>query len=68
MGSRLDIYNWRPVCISWGRKKWASGWILTISLLFAFPETRDRWAFKLLRHLQSASCLPSKMEVTTEAG
>ena len=44
MGSRLDIYKWPPVCISWGRKKWASCWILTVSLLFAFPETRDRWA------------------------
>ena len=40
MGCRLDIYNWPPVCISWGMKKWASGWILKI----AFLETRDRWA------------------------
>ena len=31
-------------CISWGKKKWASGWILKTSLLFAFPETRQRWA------------------------
>ena len=23
--SRLDIYNWPPVCISWDTKKWASG-------------------------------------------
>ena len=30
MGYRLDIYNWPPVCISWGMKKWASGWILKI--------------------------------------
>ena len=44
MGSRLGIYNWPPVYISWGEKKWASGLTLTTSLLFAFPETGDRWA------------------------
>ena len=44
MGSRLDIYNWPPVCISWGTKKWLRYWLLTTSLLFALPETRDRWA------------------------
>ena len=35
MCSRLDIYNW-PL--------WASGWILTTSFSFVFPETGDRWA------------------------
>ena len=29
LGSGLDIYNWPPVCILWGRKKWASGWTVT---------------------------------------
>ena len=42
MGSRLGIYNWAPVYISWGRKKWASGQKLASSLLFAFPETGVR--------------------------
>ena len=28
MDSKLDIFNWPPVCISWGTKKWASGRIL----------------------------------------
>ena len=41
MGSRLDIYNWPPVCISWGMKKWASGWMLTT---VSISERRDRWA------------------------
>ena len=32
--SKLDIFNWPPVCISWGTKKWASGWILrNVSIL-----------------------------------
>ena len=44
MGSRLDINNWPTICISLGRKKWISHWILTTSLLFALPETRYRWA------------------------
>ena len=44
MGSKLDRYNWPPVCISWSRKKWASGWIFSTSLLFVFVETRGRWA------------------------
>ena len=29
---------------SWGSNKWASDWILKSSLMFAFPEIRDRWA------------------------
>ena len=44
MGSKLDRYNWPLVCISWGRKKWASGWIFSTSLLFVFLETWGRWA------------------------
>ena len=24
-----EIYNWPPTGISWGTKKWASGWLLT---------------------------------------
>ena len=41
MGSRLDIYNWPPVCISWRMKKWASGWMLTT---VSVSERRERWA------------------------
>ena len=44
MASRLDIYNWPLICISWGRKIWTSSWILTTSLQLAFAETRDRWS------------------------
>ena len=44
MGSGFDVYNGPPICISWGRKKWTSSWILTTSLQSAFAETRDRWS------------------------
>ena len=44
MGSRLDVNNEPNICISLGRKKQASHWILTTSLLFGLPETRYRWA------------------------
>ena len=34
-GLQLDFYNWPPVCISWGTKKWALGWILrTVSIFW----------------------------------
>ena len=61
MVSRLDIYNWPPVCVSWCRRKWASGWIPVNSLLYTSPETRDRWApvkvfiISLLLALQNGS-------------
>ena len=40
MGLRLGIYNWSPVLR--GKKKMGLGQTLTASLLFSFPETRDR--------------------------
>ena len=41
MGSRLDIYNWSPVCLSWGRKSGLqAGYLTAVSI----AETRDSWA------------------------
>ena len=62
MGSRLDIYNWPPVCISWDMKKRASGWMLQ---LLAF--LREEIGGLQSRYLQSASCLPFEMDATTES-
>lgn len=42
VGSRLDIHNWPPVCISWGRKMGFR--MYTYNYELVFPETRDRWA------------------------
>ena len=39
MGSRLDIYNWPPVCLSWGRKKRALSKGLVHTLLYSVPLT-----------------------------
>ena len=64
MGSRSDFYSWPPVCISWGQE--AVGFRLdTYNCLHFLRQEIDGLQ---LRNLQSASCLPSKMEVTTEAG
>ena len=40
-GATAAALNGPAVCVSHG-KKWASDWILIISLLFIFPETRRR--------------------------
>ena len=29
MDSKLDVFNGPPVCISWGHKEGATGWVLT---------------------------------------
>ena len=42
MGPRLDIYNWPPVYISWGKKK--MDFRPDTYNLFEFPETGDKWA------------------------
>ena len=65
MGSRLDIYNWPSVYISWVRKKWASG--LT-QLASCFHFLRQEIGGLQVRHLKSASCLLSEMEAMTETG
>jgi hypothetical protein len=44
MGSRLGIYLWPPVAFHGAGRSGLQGGYLTISLLFAFPETGDRWA------------------------
>ena len=44
MGCRLGIYNWPPVAFHGAGRSGLQGGYLTISLLFAFPETGDRWA------------------------
>ena len=44
MDCRLGTYNWPPVAFHGAGRSGLQGGCLTISLLFAFPETEDRWA------------------------
>ena len=42
------------------------GHLQSASLLFAFPEARDRWS--PVEEFTTTPCLRSEMEVTTETG